>query len=29
VSQLVEEQRYKSVGRAFYPRWCQWNFLLI
>jgi len=29
VAQLVEALRYKSEGREFHSRWCQWNFSLI
>jgi len=28
VAQLVEALRYKSEGRGFDSRWCQWNFSL-
>jgi len=28
VAQLVEALRYKSEGRGFDSRWCNWNFLL-
>ena len=28
VAQLVEALSYKSEGRRFYSRWCQWNFSL-
>jgi len=28
VAQLVEALRYKSEGRGFDSRWCDWNFSL-
>ena len=28
VAQLVEALRYKSEGRGFDSRWCNWNFSL-
>jgi hypothetical protein len=28
VAQLVEALRYKSEGRRFDSRWCNWNFSL-
>jgi hypothetical protein len=28
VAHLVEALRYKSAGRGFDSRWCQWNFSL-